>query len=66
MAPNQRPPAPSAARFALFLAQFFAPAPIRIAHGVLMLAGQAWLAMAMWRANPDSATARPGALPVAA
>ncbi len=38
--------------FALFLPQFFAPAPVRIAHGVVMLAGLVWLAVAMWRAAP--------------
>jgi hypothetical protein len=55
-----------AAGFALFLPQFFAPAPIRIAHGVLMLAGLVWLAVAMWRANQSPAATRAGALPVAA
>ena len=55
-----------AAGFALFLPQFFAPAPVRIAHGVVMLAGLAWLAIAMWRANPKPAATRAGALPVAA
>jgi hypothetical protein len=55
-----------AAGFALFLPQFFAPAPIRIAHGVLMLTGLVWLAVAMWRANPNPAATRAGALPVAA
>jgi hypothetical protein len=33
-----------AAGFVLFLPQFFFPAPVRIAHGVLMLAGLLWLA----------------------
>jgi hypothetical protein len=33
-----------AAGFVLFLPQFFTPAPVRIAHGVLMLAGLVWLA----------------------
>jgi hypothetical protein len=55
-----------AAGFALFLPQFFAPAPIRIAHGVVMLAGLVWLAVAMWRANPRPAASRVGSLPVAA
>ncbi len=32
------------AGFVLFLPQFFAPAPVRIAHGVLMLVGLVWLA----------------------
>ena len=34
-----------AAGFVLFLPQFFTPAPVRIAHGVLMLAGLLWLAL---------------------
>lgn len=34
-----------AAGFVLFLPQFFTPAPVRIAHGVLMLAGLVWLAL---------------------
>jgi uncharacterized membrane protein len=51
--------------FALFLPQFFTPAPVRVAHGVVMLAGLVWLAVAMWRAAPRPADARPGAVPVA-
>lgn len=38
-----------AAGLALFLPQFFTPAPVRIAHGVLLGIGLAWLAVAMWR-----------------
>lgn len=34
-----------AAGFVLFLPQFFTPAPVRIAHGVLMLVGLVWLAV---------------------
>jgi hypothetical protein len=34
-----------AAGFVLFLPQFFTPAPVRIAHGVLMLAGLVWFAI---------------------
>jgi hypothetical protein len=33
-----------AAGFVLFLPQFFAPTPVRIAHGVLMLVGLVWFA----------------------
>jgi hypothetical protein len=36
-----------AAGFVLFLPQFFTPAPIRIAHGVLMLVGLVWLAVSV-------------------
>lgn len=43
-----------AAGFVLFLPQFFTPAPVRIAHGVLMLVGLGWLAVAMWRSTPTS------------
>lgn len=41
--------------FALFLPQFFTPAAIRIAHGVLLGVGLAWLAVAMWRAGQHEA-----------
>jgi len=47
--------------FAMFLPQFFTPAPVRIAHGVVMLVGLVWLAAAMWRTSP-----RPAPVPVAA
>ncbi|TDB99810.1 hypothetical protein E1267_36435 [Nonomuraea longispora] len=33
--------------FALFIPQFFGPYPLRIAHGVLIMAGGLWLAAAM-------------------
>jgi hypothetical protein len=38
-----------AAGFVLFLPQFFTPAPVRIAHGVLMLVGLVWLAASQAR-----------------
>jgi hypothetical protein len=40
---------PFAAAFVLFIPQFYLPAPIRIAHGVLVAAGCTWLAVEMWR-----------------
>jgi hypothetical protein len=40
---------PFAAGFALFIPQFYLPAPVRIAHGVLVAAGCAWLAVDIWR-----------------
>jgi hypothetical protein len=40
-----------AAGFVLFLPQFFTPAPVRIAHGVLMLAGLVWFAVATARSD---------------
>jgi hypothetical protein len=41
--------------FALFLPQFYTPAAVRIAHGVLVAAGSIWLALALWRANQAQA-----------
>jgi hypothetical protein len=35
--------------FALYLPQFFTPAPVRIGHGVLVAVGCVWLAAALWR-----------------
>jgi len=49
-----------AAGFVLFLPQFFTPAPVRIAHGVLMLVGLVWLAIAT---KPASAPAPRQAVP---
>ncbi|WNV83227.1 hypothetical protein [Umezawaea sp. Da 62-37] len=41
--------APFALGFVLFIPQFFTPAPFRIAHGFLIAAGSAWLAVELWR-----------------
>lgn len=41
---------PFAAGYVLFLPQFFTPAPARIAHGVVLGIGLAWLGLAMARA----------------
>jgi hypothetical protein len=41
-----------AAGFVLFLPQFFTPAPVRIAHGVLMLVGLVWFGLVT--ANSDA------------
>jgi hypothetical protein len=38
---------PLALGFALFVPQFFAPYPLRIAHGVLIMIGALWLATAL-------------------
>jgi hypothetical protein len=35
--------------FALFLPQFYTPAPVRIAHGALVAVGCVWLGAALWR-----------------
>jgi hypothetical protein len=43
------------AGFALFLPQFFLPAPVRIAHGVLMMIGAVWLAAALVRQRDPAA-----------
>jgi len=40
---------PFATGFALLIPQFFTPAPVRIAHGVLIAVGCAWLAVELWR-----------------
>jgi hypothetical protein len=41
----------------LYIPQFFAGQPVRIAHGALLAAGCLCLAAGLWRARPD--TARP-------
>lgn len=41
---------PFALAFALYIPQFFGSAPIRVAHGLLVTVGCAWLAVVMWRA----------------
>lgn len=43
--------------FALFLPQFFTPAAVRIAHGVLVAAGSIWLALALWRTTTPATPA---------
>ena len=43
--------------FALFLPQFFTPAAVRIAHGVLVAGGALWLALVLWRATPGATAA---------
>jgi hypothetical protein len=48
--------------FALFLPQFFAPAAVRIGHGILLAAGSVILAAALWAAaGRPRATAAPPA-----
>jgi hypothetical protein len=37
--------------FALFIPQFYTPPAVRIAHGLLVAAGSAWLAQTMWTAK---------------
>lgn len=44
--------------FVLFLPQFFLPAPLRIAHGVLLAAGCWWLAATLLRAPARKAAER--------
>jgi hypothetical protein len=39
--------------FVLFLPQFYGPPAVRIAHGVLVGIGCAWLAVALWTAKPS-------------
>lgn len=40
--------------FVTFLPQFFAPASLRITHGVLVAAGLGWLALVFWRTGSHS------------
>jgi hypothetical protein len=37
--------------FALYIPQFFASPPIRVAHGLLVTAGCVWLAVSIWQAQ---------------
>ena len=48
---------PFAVGFALFIPQFYTPPAVRIAHGVLVGAGCAWLAWQLWRATSTQDTA---------
>ncbi|MEU7910176.1 hypothetical protein [Microbispora bryophytorum] len=48
--------APLAAGFLLFIPQFFATPAIRVAHGVLIALGAAWLAVALWRLGRRSSS----------
>jgi hypothetical protein len=51
-----------AAGMALFLPQFFGPAAVRISHGILLAAGSAILAAALWAsAGRTRATVTPPA-----
>lgn len=45
---------PFAIGFVLFLPQFYAPAAVRIGHGVLVGIGLAWLAIELWRSQARS------------
>jgi hypothetical protein len=47
-----------AAGFVLFIPQFYAPAPARIAHGVLTGLGLVWLASGLRRATPTQSPQR--------
>jgi len=40
---------PFALGFALYIPQFFATQPVRVAHGILVAIGCLWIAAAMWR-----------------
>jgi hypothetical protein len=53
----RRAAVPYAAAFVLFLPQFFAPAPIRVAHGVLVALGCVYLAIALHRATASRSDA---------
>jgi hypothetical protein len=47
---------PLAVGFALYLPQFVAGQPVRVAHGLMVAAGCLWIATAMWRRSGDPAT----------
>lgn len=49
---------PFALGYALYIPQFYAPAAVRIAHGLLVGAGLAWVALALWRSQSSAGTAR--------
>jgi hypothetical protein len=49
--------------FVLFVPQFYLPAAARIAHGVIVAVGCAWLAIALWRASSRSSVAEPVRVP---
>lgn len=55
---------PFAAGAVLFLPQFFAPAPVRIAHGALMAAGLLIMAGALWAARSAAPAGDVGGLPL--
>lgn len=42
---------PFAVGFALLIPQFYAPAALRIGHGVLVAAGAAWIALSLWNTS---------------
>jgi hypothetical protein len=42
---------PFAIAFALYIPQFFGTQPLRVAHGLLVAAGCAWIAIEMWRSS---------------
>lgn len=46
---------PFALGFALFIPQFYTPPAVRIAHGVLVGVGLAWIAVALWTAKETRA-----------
>lgn len=56
---------PLAVAFALFIPQFLAAQPIRIAHGLLIAVGCVWLGVSMWSHERETAR-RTGSPPVPA
>jgi len=56
---------PLAAGFTLFIPQFFTPAPFRIAHGILIAAGCAWLAVELRRSTATPRAPHAGTRPAA-
>jgi hypothetical protein len=55
---------PIAVGIATFVPQLFAPQPVRVAHGLLITIGSAWLAWELWRASrPANQQPQPTAEP---
>ena len=50
---------PFALGMALFIPQFYAPAAVRIAHGVLVAAGLIWIAVGLWSIGSSEVAGSP-------
>ncbi len=53
---------PLAAMIALYLPQFFAPPPVRVAHGIFTAIAALWLAGSLWRARASSPSDAPASV----
>jgi hypothetical protein len=50
---------PFALGMALFIPQFYAPAAVRIAHGVLVAAGLVWIVAGLWKSGSSEVAGSP-------